>query len=264
MAPVLTSRKRAGAVRRLALAGLEAGLAEQGGLLVAERARDRRPVGRVAVDLGRAVDARQHRARHVERGEQLVVPVEGAQVHHQRAAGVGHVGDVPAGELPDEPAVHRAEQDLAPVGALAEPVHIVQQPAQLRAGEVGGERQAGPGREEPGVEGVEDRPGAGVLPDDRVVDGPAGRAVPDERGLPLVGDADRLDRPVAGGFGDDRLDVGPDLLGVVLDPAGPREDAGGAPAAPARPGCRRRRTRCTATMSCPGRWRRCTSPRALP
>ena len=34
------------------------------------------------------------------------------------------------------------------------------------------------------------RVGAGVLPDDRVVQRPAGAAVPDERGLALVGDAD--------------------------------------------------------------------------
>ena len=37
--------------------------------------------------------------------------------------------------------------------------------------------------------------GAAVLPDDRVVDRLAGRAIPDDRGLALVGDADRRRRP---------------------------------------------------------------------
>ena len=52
-----------------------------------------------------------------------------------------------AGQLPDQPAVHGAEEHLAALGALAQPVDVVEQPAQLRAGEVGGQRQArcGPG-----------------------------------------------------------------------------------------------------------------------
>ena len=71
--------------------------------------------------------------------------------------------------------------------------------------------------------------GAAVLPDDRVVDGLAGLAIPDDRGLALVGDADGGDvarpelRPAQrlGGDGDLRR---PDLLRVVLDPAGLRKD----------------------------------------
>jgi hypothetical protein len=103
----------------------------------------------------------------------------------------------------------------------------------MRAGEVGGQRQAGLAAEavladvaaEFPAEGV----GAGVLPDDGVVDGLTGVLVPEESGLALVGDADGLD-VVAGdaglldGSGDDLLDVGPDLVGVVLDPARLRED----------------------------------------
>ena len=66
---------------------------------------------------------------------------------------------------------------------------------------------------------------AGVLPDDGVVDGFAGVAVPDESGLALVGDADGGDvggKQVAGveGFGDDEVGVAEDFKRVVLDPAG--------------------------------------------
>lgn len=118
-------------------------------------------------------------------------------------------------------------------GALAQTLDVVQQPAGLRTGEVRGQRQAGLAAEavladvaaELTAEGV----GAGVLPDDGVVDGLTRVLVPEQRGLALVGDADGLD-VLAGdaglldGPGDDLLDVRPDLGGVVLDPARLRED----------------------------------------
>jgi hypothetical protein len=69
---------------------------------------------------------------------------------------------------------------------------------------------------------------ASVLPDNGGVDRIAGSAVPDDRGLALVGDADgryvaRLYvRPSERFDGDAQL-RGPDFLGVVLDPAGPRK-----------------------------------------
>ena len=76
------------AVGVLRLAGLEAGLADERRLLVAQDAGDRHAAQRG--DLRRAVararrhDARQQRARHVERREQLVVPIE--RVSNRRAA----------------------------------------------------------------------------------------------------------------------------------------------------------------------------------
>ena len=71
--------------------------------------------------------------------------------------------------------------------------------------------------------------GPPILPDDRVVDRPAGLAIPDHRGLALVGDADGGDvaRPQLraserlGRHGDLRR---PDLAGIVLDPAGLGKD----------------------------------------
>src|SRR5690606_31929177 len=70
---------------------------------------------------------------------------------------------------------------------------------------------------------------ARVLPHDRVVHGLARGAVPQDRGLPLVGDAERAqlvgpqtglrERP-----GHHHLHLGPDLGGVVLHPARPGED----------------------------------------
>ena len=70
---------------------------------------------------------------------------------------------------------------------------------------------------------------AAVLPDDGVVDGTSGLAVPDDRGLALVGDADGGDVPRPQVRAPQRLDGDgdlrrPDLVGIVLDPARLRKD----------------------------------------
>src|ERR1039457_68474 len=67
--------------------------------------------------------------------------------------------------------------------------------------------------------------GAAALPDDGMVDGFAGLAVPDNRGFPLVGNADSGD---LGGLNPRRLQGllagffhrAPNLIGVMLNPAG--------------------------------------------
>ena len=66
--------------------------------------------------------------------------------------------------------------------------------------------------------------GAPVLPDDGVVDRLAGRAVPDDRGLALVGDADAgdvlgRDAGLRHGLAHGRDRRRPDFLRIVLDPA---------------------------------------------
>ena len=71
--------------------------------------------------------------------------------------------------------------------------------------------------------------GAHVLPGERVVDGRAGRAVPQHGRLALVRDPEPdevADAELGGGerVADDVLDVVPDLLRVVLDVARARED----------------------------------------
>src|SRR3546814_5198707 len=70
--------------------------------------------------------------------------------------------------------------------------------------------------------------GAALLPDGRLVDGRTGLAVPDRRRLALVGDADGGDllgarTSVCQGALHHRQGIAPDVLGVVLHPAGLRE-----------------------------------------
>ena len=141
----------AGAVRVLGLPDVEAGLAERGRLLVAEVAGQghaRKRAGlHVAVDLAGGADLRQHRRRHADRRGDLLVPGQRAEVHQHRAAGIGHIGDVQAAvgaarQVPDQPRVHVPEHEIAGLGLFPRAVHVVEDPADLRPGEVGRQRQA--------------------------------------------------------------------------------------------------------------------------
>ena len=103
-----------------------------------------------------------------------------------------------AGELPDQPGVDGAERELArprrararrarcraSSGSWCREIGVDHEPG-LRAGSA----SPAPSRLQP----LAEVGGAAVLPDDRVVDRLAGRAVPDDRRLALVGDADRGD-----------------------------------------------------------------------
>ncbi len=236
----------AGAVGVLGLAGGKADLAHRRGLLVAEVAgQQHRPAER-PVRAGQPVagricgrpDSRQHLARYAEQRQQLVIPVQGGQVHQHGAAGVSRVSDVhaavgPAGQVPQQPAVDGAEQRVARLGGRPGAVDVLQDPLQLAAGEVGGRRQPGPLPDQLAapvpVQRGGDRVGAGVLPDDRVAVGLAGPPVPHHRGLALVGDADRgqvtgpQPGPAQAGF-DDLAGARPDLRRVMLHPARPGHD----------------------------------------
>ena len=234
----------AGAVGVLGLAGGEADLPDRRRLLVTQVAGERHAAHRraghlaVPVGVGRRADLGEHAARDAEELQQFVVPVEGLEVHQHGAAGVGHVGDVrpavdPAGEVPDQPGVGVSEDRVAALCRRAHAVHVVEDPLDLAAGEVGGRWQARLATDHLAValplQRAGDPVGARVLPDDRVVVRPAGAPVPDHRRLALVGDAQRGEVadgaavPVHRGL-DHRRGAFPDLDRVVLDPAGTRQD----------------------------------------
>ena len=138
----MKQHERAGAIGGLGHAGINAGLAEKGGLLVAGDARHR---DRVAVERRRSCFAEDPRARahlgqradgHVEQVEQLRVPVASSDVVEQRARSVGGVGDVLAGEAKDQPRVDRPEQGPPSLCPLTQARDVLEQPGDLRGREV--------------------------------------------------------------------------------------------------------------------------------
>ena len=227
--------KAAGAVCIFGFAGSEAGLAEQSGLLIAGGAANRHSRQLLQpLDTGahravyHAVGHRlgQHGHGHAQYAAKLLVPAQAVDVKEHGAAGVGVICNVLAGELPDEPGLHRAEQHLPPLRPLADARDVVQYPADLAAGEIGVDQQARGGLDAL-VQSLPlqvlaqlRRPAA--LPDDGVVYRLARGLVPEDGGLPLVGNADTGDAALRKAR--DSLCRGqtlrlPDLHGVVLYPA---------------------------------------------
>src|ERR1035441_3911702 len=110
---------------------------------------------------------------------------------------------------------------------------MIQQPAHLAARKISVNDQAGFALDQVLMAGplqlIAEAGGAPVLPHDGVMDRFAGGAVPQNRGLALVGDANgrkiaRLDSaPGQCRAGDFKL-AGPDLAGVMLHPPGEGEN----------------------------------------
>ena len=143
--------------------------------------------------------------------------------------------DLSTGEPPNQPSVHCPKQQLPPFCPVPGARDIVEQPFDLGSGKIGVNEQAGI------VPDIAFAPvlfhllalgrGAAALPDDGVVDGAAGRLVPDDGGFPLVGDADggHLGGRNTGLPQDpaQHLPLGTvDFLGVVFHPAGLGIDLG--------------------------------------
>ena len=185
----------------------------------------------MAVEMAVGQRLRQQGHRDVQGGAQFPVPLEGVDVEQHGPGGVGvvrHMGG-PAGEVPDEPAVHGAGTQLPPLRPLPGAGDVVQQPPDLGAGEVGVDQKARPlCHQRPqalGLQLVAEGGGPAALPHDGVVDRLPGGAVPEDGGLPLVGDADGgdllgVDVGGAHGLRQSPLFRGPDVQRVVLHPAG--------------------------------------------
>ena len=136
------------------------------------------------------------------------------------------IGDMGTGEPPDEPRFHRAEEQLALFRTLPRAGDIVQDPADLGGGEIGVDDKTGglPDivSQAPGLQLLAQLRRTAALPDDGVIHRLARMFVPDQGGLPLVGDADAQHRGIrhtVDGFRR-RLPLRfPDLLRVMLHPA---------------------------------------------
>ena len=216
----------------LASPGVDARLAQQRGLLVAEHAGDGHPGQRTlahrAVGVRRPATARSRAGWPAARAAARTArrPRPACRAREQRPRGVGRVGGVAAGEAREQPGVDRARRELAGRGARAGAVDVVEQPGELGRREVRRDHEARPLAQQRRVPGVLQRPadvlGARVLPDDGRRDRPPRRTLPEHDGLALVGDADGDDlgiRRVPEGRRDDLLGARPDLLRVVLHQA---------------------------------------------
>ena len=159
----------------------------------------------------------------------LHVPLERLQIHEQGARRVGHIRQVQravqvlraAGEVPDQPGVDRAREQLAVFRALASVWHVVQDPRPLRGRRIRVVEQA---RLAQILRGVAVVVRAGVLPHDGVVDRLACCFVPDHGRFALVGQPERVDVLFGDVLRRKRLAqrparVAPNLHRVVLDPA---------------------------------------------
>jgi len=190
----------------------------------------------VAGQAARRHDARQHGARDVENPQEIVVPIA-VEIHQHGARRVRGVGDVQgaAGEIPDEPRVDVAEEQIAGAGARLGVGNVVENPADLAGGKVGVDHQPGlAGDLRAGWRARQLRAEvrrAPALPDDSGSDGPAALPVPHDGGLALVGDPDPRDVRCAGAMPLEEpaggLDLGaPDLPGILLHPSRLRVAAG--------------------------------------
>jgi len=212
----------------------------QRALLIARHATDGQgraePVGVGGAEFGAGRQGvRQQAARNAQQFEQLVIPFTRVDVEQhgaRRVAVVGHVACA-ARELPDQPAVHGAEGELAPFGLRARALDVVKDPLQFGAREVGVDAQAGLALHQglvPLLAQLRARGfGAPVLPDDGVVHRLAGAPVPHQGGLALVGDADRTHGVAAqAGLGQHLargLELGvPQVAWIMFDPARARVD----------------------------------------
>src|SRR2546428_1072419 len=149
-------------------------------------------------------------------------------VEDERPRRVREIGRVNAsgGQLPDEPGIDGPADELAGLGASLRTLNLVEDPADLRAGEIRVDHETGAVAEEPfeslRAKTLADRGARAALPNDRRMDRAAAAALPDDRRFALVGDADR--REVLGAdpggperFASDRHRGGEDLFGVVFN-----------------------------------------------
>ena len=191
----------------------------------------------LAIDTAGGLCLGQHGLGDVHLCQDLIVPLQGVDVEQHGTGSVGIVGDMSlaAGQLPDQPGFDGAEEQIAGLCLFTGTGNVLQDPAQLGAGEVCVDDQTGLGAEGVGqalfLQAVAVLGSTAALPDDGVADGLAGGLVPDDGGFALVGDADGGDVSSGGadvGHGllsNFHLDA-PDFVGVMLDPAGLGEELG--------------------------------------
>ena len=227
-------QKAAGTIGVFGFAFGKTALAKQCGLLVARNTGHRHlyaaQVG-VTVNLAGIRHTRQHGAGDIQRVQQCIIPVQLVDIIQHGAAGVGSVRymHLAAGQLPHQPAVHRAKQNFSRLCALPCARHMVQNPLDFGCGKVGIRHKAGIlfdilCHARLAEQLIHQRCSAAALPHNGVINGAAGRFFPQNRGFALVGNADggnimRIHAALGYHLVHHAILAGPYLHGVVLHPA---------------------------------------------
>ena len=221
-------------------ARFEAALAEQGTLLIPGSTgnRDLSAVQlklRLSVDGTGRSDLRQNIRRDVHQLQEFFVPLQLMDIKEHRAAGIGEVGGMhgPVRQVPHQPAVDGAEQQVARLRAPSGSGDMIQQPLDLRSGKIGVGYEAclfpdglTVARSHQLIDGLG---GTAALPYDRIGDRLSCFLIPDHGCLALVGDADgsnvlgRSIELIQCSAGDLQGHI-PDFICVMLNPAGLRVD----------------------------------------
>ena len=183
-------------------------MAEHRSLLVAQNTANRHTRQRTAcADLTEIThtraDLRQHLHRNTHLLAEILIPLQRLQIHEQRARRIRHICAVERGfiaialraasQIPQQPRVDRAEQQIAGLPALAGTFNIVENPLDLRCGRIGVNKQPSLVTELLRTilarDLVADRHRARILPHDRVVHGLPRILIPHHGGLALVSNA---------------------------------------------------------------------------
>jgi len=136
--------------------------------------------------------------------------------------------DGAVGEAPEQEGVDGAERELAALGRRPRARDVVEEPSDLGRGEIGIDDETGRRRhlrlQAFRLQGRARFRRAAILPDDRIGDRPAGRALPDQRRFALVDNPDRCEAACVACCAPKRLARrrerrSPQRFGVVLDPA---------------------------------------------
>ena len=135
-----------------------------------------------------------------------------------------------AGQVPDQPGIDGAEQQIAHLRSLARTGHVIQDPLHLAGRKIRIGNKTRRGRDvvrSPalGADRFHDIGRAPALPHDGVAHRVTRAPVPEHGGFPLVGDADAFDVVGTQTLPIDQIVQHPDLRfqdveGIVLDPAG--------------------------------------------
>ena len=78
------------------------------------------------------MNLRKHSARYAQQFQDLIIPIQAGKIHQQRSGGIRHIGDVHAArQIPDDPRVDVAEEQLAFLGSSSRSGDMIEDPFDL-------------------------------------------------------------------------------------------------------------------------------------